>query len=82
MKDFEIVQKNFRDEANNGEVMIQPRNMQTNPPKKGAVGKNTSFGGMVPYMEDDFNRPKKLAEAERLKGAALMQDKPFSQKAK
>lgn len=56
--------------------------MATNPPKKGVVGKNTSFGGMVPYMEDDFNRPKKLAQEERERGAALMQDKPFSQKAK
>ena len=77
MKDYEQVQKHFRDEEN-GEVMIQPRNIQTNPPKLGKVGKNTSFGGKVDYMEDDFNRPKILASEERLRGQALMQEKPFS----
>ena len=61
MKDYEQVQKNFRDAEDNGAVMIGPRNMQTNPPKLGRVGKNTSFSGMIPYMEDDFNRPKSLA---------------------
>ena len=33
-------------------------------------------------MEDDYNRPKKLANEERLHGYSLMQEKPFSQKAK
>ena len=54
------MQKHFRDPENNGEVMTKPKNIQTNPPKMGKVGKNTSFGGMVPYTEDDFNRPKEL----------------------
>ena len=54
----------------------------TNPPKAGKVGKNTSFGGVVPYMEDDFNRPKTLATEARLAGKELEQDKPFSQKVK
>lgn len=62
------MQKNFRDQDNNGEVMTKPKNIQTNPPKMGKVGKNTSFGGMVPYTEDDFNRPKALATEERLAG--------------
>lgn len=62
--------------------MIAPRNFLVNPPKKGVVGKQTTFSGMIPYMEDDYNRPKELAKIERLKGEALMQDKPFSQKVK
>ena len=65
MQDFVEVQKNFRSEENPRDVLIAPRNFLTNPPKVGKVGKNTSFGGIVPYMEDDFNRPKKLAEQER-----------------
>ena len=82
MKDYEQVVKNFRDAEDNGAVIIGPRNIQTNPPKFGRVGKNTTFSGMIPYMEDDFNRPKSLANAERLKGKALEQEKPFSQKVK
>ena len=78
MQDFVEVQKNFKSEENPRDVLIPPRNFLTNPPKVGKVGKNTSFGGQVPYMEDDYNRPKKLAEAERQAGAKLMQDKPFS----
>ena len=46
------------------------------------VGKNTTFGGIINYMEDDYNRPKKLANEERLHGYSLMQEKPFSQKVK
>jgi len=46
--------------------MIGPRNLLTNPPKAGIVGKNTTFGGMIPYMEDDYNRPKKLETEKRL----------------
>ena len=57
------MQKNFRSEENNREVVIPPRNILTNPPKVGKIGKNTSFAGVIPYMEDDFNRPKKLHRA-------------------
>ena len=66
MKEFEHVQKNFRSEENNREVVIAPRNFLVNPPKKGIVGKNTSFGGVIPYMEDDYNRPKELLKKESL----------------
>ena len=76
------MQKHFRDPENNGEVMTKPKNIQTNPPKMGKVGKNTSFGGMIPYTEDNYNRPKEIATKERLAGQDLMQEKPFSQKAK
>ena len=60
MKDYEQIEKNFRD-PENGEVISKPRNIQTNPPKLGKVGKNTTFGGRIDYMEDDYNRPKELA---------------------
>jgi len=81
MKDFEQVQKNYRDDEN-GDVIIAPPNIRTNPPKQGRVGKNTTFSGLIPYMEDDYNRPKTLATEARLRGKELEQEKPFSQKAK
>ena len=71
MKDFDYIQKSFRDPENNNEVMIPPRNIMTNPIKKGRVGKKTTFSGQIPYMEDDFNRPKILATDERLRGKTL-----------
>ena len=78
MKEFEHVDKNFRDPENNNEVMIPPRNMLTNPPKRGKVGKQTSFSGVIPYMESHYDIPKEIARKERLAGEALMQEKPFS----
>lgn len=82
MKEYDQVQKNFRSDENPREVLIGPRNLLTNPPKAGNVGPNTSFGGIIPYIEDDYERPKKLATLEREAGQKLMQDKPFSQKVK
>lgn len=78
MKDFEQVVKNFRDAEDGGNVKIGPRNILTMPPKKGRVGRSTTFEGMIPYMEDDFNRPREIATKERLHGMTLMQEKPFS----
>lgn len=72
MKEYEHIDKNFRDPENNNEVMIQPRNFLVNPPKRGIVGKQTSFGGVVPYIESNFNRPREMATKERLAGQALM----------
>ena len=82
MKDFEHVQKNHRDPENNNEVIIAPRNFLINPPKKGRVGKNTSFAGVISYMESEFDIPKEIATKERIAGQELMQEKPFSQKVK
>lgn len=82
MQDFAHLQKDFRDPENPRDVLIQPRNFLINPPKVGKVGKQTSFGGIVPYIESEFDRPKEIAKKERLAGAALMQEKPFSQKVK
>ena len=58
MQDTVHIQKNFKAEDNPRDVVIAPRNFITNPPKKGQSGKQTYFGGKIPYMEDDFNRPK------------------------
>lgn len=36
----------------------------TMPPKRGKVGKCTTFAGVIPYMEDDYNIKKKLLRKE------------------
>lgn len=59
-----------------------PRNIQTNPIKKGQIGKQVTFGGTIPYIEDDYNRPKLFANAEREYHESMLQDKPFSQRVK
>ena len=82
MQDYAHIQKDFRDPENTRDVLIAPRNFLINPPKAGKVGKQTTFGGIVPYMESDYDRPKELAKKERLHGESLMQEKPFSQKVK
>lgn len=82
MTDFIYIEKNYKNEENPRDVVIPPRNILTNPIKRGQSGKQVYFGGKVPYMEDDFDRPKKLAALERSASHALMQDKPFSQRVK
>jgi hypothetical protein len=34
------------------------------PPKAGKVGKRTTFGGNIPYTEDDYNYKKVLLRKE------------------
>jgi len=34
--------------------------MKVEGPKKGQVGKGTSLGGTVPYVEDPYSRKKEL----------------------
>ena len=58
--DFAERKKNFRDE--NGEVTTGPRNFLTNPLKHGRVGKNTTFGGVIPWMKEDYDVSKELAK--------------------
>lgn len=82
MTDFVEIQKNYRDDENPRDVMIAPRNIQTNPIKRGQIGKQVTFGGTVPYIEDDYNRPRMFAVAEREYHQSKLQDKPFSQKVK
>jgi hypothetical protein len=52
--------KNYREE-DGGRVMIGPTNFLTNPMKRGKVGRATSFGGIIPYKEDDYDIKKKIA---------------------
>lgn len=55
--------KNYRDEE--GAVKTGPRNFTTVPLKPGKVGKNTTFGGSIPYKEDDvYGNQKKLLKQE------------------
>ncbi len=82
MTDFTEIQKNFRSEENPREVLTMPPNIQTNPIKKGQHGKQVTFGGTIPYIEDDYNRPKYFAQAEREYHYSKLQDKNFSQRAK
>jgi hypothetical protein len=74
------IQKNFKDEE--GNVVTGPRNFLTNPPKNGKVGTNTSFGGQIPYMPDEYDVAKEIAHEERQYHLSKLQDKPFSQRAK
>ena len=43
-------------------VITGPRNFLTNPMKEGVPGTKigTSFGGIIPYMEDDYDIKKKI----------------------
>jgi len=82
MTDFVEIQKNYREEENPRAVKIAPPNIRTNPMKRGQVGKQVTFGGTIPYMEDDFNRPKVIAQAEREYHESKLQEKPFSQRVK
>ena len=82
MTDYTQIEKNFKSEENPREVVTQPPNIRTNPIKRGQIGKQVTFGGTVPYMEDDYNRPKYFAAAEREYHYSKLQDKPFSQRAK
>ena len=55
--------KNFKDEE--GNVMVAPRNIVTNPIKVGRVGKQTTLGGVIKHIGDDYDAGKKLANKER-----------------
>lgn len=49
-----------------GSIMVGPRNIVTNPIKIGKVGKNTSLGGKIEYLPDDYEIRKKIANKERI----------------
>jgi hypothetical protein len=74
--DLNPVKKNYRDEDN--KVRTEPPNFLTNPPKKGQVGKMTTFGGTVPYKEDPYDNKKMLAKKAMEADKEKMQEKPFS----
>ena len=78
MTDRVNIVKNFKDEE--GNVMVAPRNIITNKIKVGKIGKQTSLGGIIPYMDgDEYDAGKKLANKEREYHMSKLQDKPFSQ---
>jgi hypothetical protein len=54
LTDYREVTRVAKDE--DGHVKIGPINFLTNPPKKGNLGKGTSFGGTVPYICDPYGR--------------------------
>lgn len=47
-------------------MTIGPKNFVTNPMKEGKPGTKvgTSFGGVIPYKEDDYNIKKKILAEE------------------
>lgn len=50
--------------------------------KRGKVGPKTFLGGMIPYIEDNYNNAKKIAQKELEYHRSKVQEKPFSQMAK
>ena len=77
MTDRVNIVKNFKDEE--GNVMVAPKNITTNPIKTGRVGKQTTLGGIIEYQANDYDAGKKLALKEREYHMSKLQDKPFSQ---
>ena len=80
MSDYVEKKKNRR--AEDGAVMIEPRNFLTNPPKEGEVGKGTSFGGNLPHMPEPYDYKREILKKEREEHEAKLQEKPFSQMVK
>lgn len=74
------IKKNYRDE--DGAVITAPRNITTNPPKKGLVGRQTSFGGIPAHLPDDYENAKAIATKEFKHAKAKEQEKPWSSKVK
>jgi hypothetical protein len=70
--------KDYRDPE--GGVVIGNRNFLTNPMKEGVPGTKigTSFGGIIPYMEDDYDIKKKILSKELAYHNSKVQEKPFS----
>jgi hypothetical protein len=68
--DLNPVKKNYKDDE--GKVKIENPNFLTNPPRKGQVGKGTSFGGTIPYKPDPYDHKKVLAEKERAEHASKL----------
>ena len=62
MSDRHEIKKNYRDEE--GMVITAPPNVVTNGLKKGRVGKQTSFGGIIPYIADQYDRHRDIAKEE------------------
>ena len=73
--------KRYKNE--DGEVITAPRNFLTTKPKLGRVGRGTSFGGVIPYTEDDYNVKKKIIRKEMMFHQEKVGERPpFSQQCK
>lgn len=78
MSDRVEVKRNFRDI--DGHVIVQPRQIITNPPKKGTVGKQVYLGEKFGHMPDEYDNSKLEATKAFKAAKAKEQEKPFSQK--
>jgi len=65
-----------------GDVIIEERNIVTNPIKKGQVGKNVLIGERLPFQGDDYEAQKKLDLKKREYHNSKIQDKAFCSRAK
>lgn len=74
------VEKKKCRKGEDGAVIIEPRNFLTNPPKKGEVGKGTTFSGILPHLPDPFDRRRELLKKEREEHESKLQEKAFSQR--
>ena len=72
--------KNYRNPE--GEVITEPNNFYTTRLKTGKTMRNCTFGGVIPYIADDYNVQKKMVRKELDYHNSKLQDKPFSQQAK
>jgi hypothetical protein len=70
--------KDYKDPE--GGVISGPKNFVTSPMKEGVPGtkKGTSFGGIIPYMTDDYDIKKKILAKEQAYHNSKVQEKPFS----
>lgn len=72
--------KNFRSDENPRDINIGPPNIRTNPTKVGQSGVQVYFGGGIPYMEDDYNRPRALKLKDDEYHKSKVQEAPFRQR--
>lgn len=75
----DYIEKKKCRKGDDGAVITEPRNFLTNPPKKGEVGKGTTFSGTIPHLPDPFDHKRELLTKERLEHESKVQEKPFSQ---
>jgi len=80
-----LPKKSYKDPE--GGVLVGPRNFFTNPMKKGVVDgkanrRGPTFGGPIPYIESNYNIEKEILTKEIQHHNSLLQEKPWSQRAR
>jgi len=63
MTDYKEVSKSRK--GPDGGVITEPKNFLTNPPKKGIVGKGTTFTGKIEHLPDPFDNKREIEKKER-----------------